>query len=149
MRILWKAATAAAFVALPGAMTFSHAGGVVFAPPAVAQSIAAQGVEGDAVPGDATRGKEIFERRCTGCHALDSNREGPRLRGVYGRKAGSVEGFEYTKGLSETGFTWDAVRLEKWLTDPEAMVPGTEMNFHVESARERADVIRYLQIVSQ
>ncbi|HEY9126119.1 MAG TPA: c-type cytochrome [Acidobacteriaceae bacterium] len=137
--MLLKAVTAVAFIGLPGAMTFLHAGGVVFTAPAVAQNF----------EGDAGRGKEIFERRCTGCHALDANREGPRLRGVYGRKAGSVEGFEYTKGLSESGITWDEKLLDRWLTNPEAMAPGTEMNFHVESSRERADVIRYLQIVSK
>ena len=138
-QFLYKAATALAFIATPGAMTFVHGSGVVFTPQAAARES----------EGDGSHGKEIFERRCTGCHALDANREGPRLRGVYGRKAGSVEGFEYTKGLSESGITWNAELLKKWLIDPEAMVPGTEMNFHVESSQERADVIRYLQIVSK
>ncbi len=47
--------------------------------------------------GDAAQGKLVFERRCTGCHALDADREGPRLGNVYGRKAGSVAGFQYSR----------------------------------------------------
>ena len=45
------------------------------------------------------RGKQLFERRCSGCHALDLNKEGPRLRGVYGRKAASVADFDYSEAL--------------------------------------------------
>ena len=53
--------------------------------------------------GDAARGKAVFEKRCTGCHAMDADREGPRLAGVYGRKAGSVPGFTYSAGLKNSG----------------------------------------------
>ena len=53
--------------------------------------------------GDAVHGKAVFEKRCTGCHALEADREGPRLAGVYGRKAGSVAGFTYSNRLEEPG----------------------------------------------
>src|SRR5215469_15061756 len=79
--------------------------------------------------GDATRGKFVFEHRCTGCHALDANREGPQLRTVYGRKAGSVTGFEYSTSVAHLGFTWNAQTLDQWLTDPDAMVQGNNMSF--------------------
>jgi cytochrome c len=49
------------------------------------------------------RGKDLFVRRCSGCHSPDLNKEGPRLRGVYGRRAASVSGFEYSESLKETG----------------------------------------------
>jgi len=104
-------------------------------------------VQAAAAP-DAERGKLAFERRCTGCHALDRVKEGPPLRTVYGRKAGSVVGFPYSDELKAAAITWDEETLEKWLTDPEKVVPGTEMDFHVERAEERADIIHYLQVAS-
>lgn len=99
-------------------------------------------------PGDAQRGKALFEKRCTGCHALDQDREGPRLHDVYGRKAGSVPGFEYSQPLKSANLTWDEASLNKWLTDPDALVPGNEMAFHVPRAQERADIIRFLRLSS-
>jgi cytochrome c len=94
---------------------------------------------------DAAPGKEIFEKRCTGCHGLDNEKEGPRLRGVYGRKAGAVSGFEYSDVLSKSGITWDSQTLDKWLTDPAAMVPNNDMPFRLADAKERAAVIQYLK----
>ncbi len=73
--------------------------------------------------GDAARGRALFEKRCTRCHALDSNREGPRLRGVYGRKAGSVEGFTYSAALKGSGLTWADTNLDGWLRDSDEMCP--------------------------
>ena len=69
------------------------------------------------------RGKDLFERRCSGCHARDLNREGPRLRGVYGRKAASVVDFEYSDALKKKAVRWDDASLDRWLTDPDAMAP--------------------------
>ena len=95
--------------------------------------------------GDAARGKMVFERRCTGCHAMDENREGPQLRTVYGRKAGSVAGFQYSAKLKSSGLTWNPETLDQWLTDPDAMVPGNDMSFATPKATDRKDVIAYLQ----
>ena len=96
-------------------------------------------------PGDPTRGKAVFEKRCTGCHALEVDREGPRLAEVYGRKAGSVAGFTYSAGLKKSGVTWDEATLEKWLSDPDRMVPDNNMSFSVPKATERQDLIAYLK----
>jgi len=96
-------------------------------------------------PGDPIRGNAIFEKRCTGCHALEVDREGPRLAGVYGRRAGSVSGFTYSAGLKKSGVTWDEATLEKWLSDPDRMVPDNNMSFSVPKAAERQDVIAYLK----
>jgi cytochrome c len=95
--------------------------------------------------GDAARGKLVFEKRCTGCHAIEGDREGPRLAGVFGRKAGSVAGFDYSVGLKNSGTTWDEATLEKWLTDPDLVVPDTKMDFHVPKIQERSDLIAYFK----
>jgi cytochrome c len=95
--------------------------------------------------GDAGGGKMVFEKRCVGCHALDADREGPRLAGVFGRKAGSVPGFTYSAGLKNLGLTWNDVTLEKWLSDPDAMVPDNNMTFSVVKTEERRDLIAYLK----
>lgn len=100
---------------------------------------------GGAGAGDAVRGKLVFEKRCTGCHAMDGDREGPRLAGVFGRKAGTIPGFEYSTGLKNSGLTWNDATLEKWLTDPELIAPDTKMDFHVAKAQERADLIAYFK----
>jgi cytochrome c len=96
-------------------------------------------------PGDAARGKLVFEKRCTGCHAMEENREGPHLAGVYGRKAGSVPGFTYSHGLQASGLTWTEENLEKWLSGPDQVVPDTLMDFYVAKADERRDLIAWLK----
>ena len=96
-------------------------------------------------PGDAARGQAVFARRCTGCHAMDEDREGPRLAGVFGRKAGSVPGFDYSAGLKNSGMTWNEATLEKWLSEPDLVVPDTKMDFHVPKPQERSDLIAYFK----
>jgi len=95
--------------------------------------------------GDAVRGKLVFEKRCTGCHAMEADREGPRLAGVFGRKAASVPGFTYSAGLKNLGLTWNDATLERWLSDPDMVVPDNNMSFSVPKAEERRDLIAYLQ----
>ena len=90
-------------------------------------------------------GKELFESRCGGCHALDREKEGPRLGGVYGRVAGSVDTFDYSEALKNSRITWNAESLEKWLTDPEQFVPNNNMAFYLENAGERSNIIAYLK----
>ena len=90
-------------------------------------------------------GKELFERRCGGCHTLDRDKEGPRLGGVYGRMAGSVDSFEYSAALKKSRIIWNDESLEKWLTDPEQFVPNNNMDFHLDKASERHDIIAFLK----
>lgn len=97
---------------------------------------------------NAGHGKELFERRCTGCHALDKEKEGPRLRGVYGRMSGTVQSFQYSAGLKNAHITWDATSLDKWLADPEKLVPDSDMAFQLVRAEERTDIIAYLKELS-
>ena len=95
-----------------------------------------------------SQGKEIFEKRCTGCHALDSDHEGPRLRGVFGRPAGTVRTFKYSEALQRAKFTWDEDKLDKWLTDTDSIAPDNDMGFRVPKQEERAAVIAYLKSLS-
>lgn len=95
--------------------------------------------------GDAVRGKNVFERRCTGCHSLDQNREGPRLHGVYGRVSGSLSDFDYSPALKQAHITWNEASLERWLSDPDTLVAGNNMEFHVAKPQERSDLIRFLK----
>jgi cytochrome c len=97
---------------------------------------------------DADQGKQLFEKRCTGCHSLDRNKEGPNLTGVYGRQAGTAPGFNYSTALKSAHFVWDDQQLEKWLTDTQALVEDNNMDFHVPKADERAEIIRYLKLIS-
>lgn len=97
---------------------------------------------------DADRGHQLFDRRCGGCHSLDKDKEGPRLRGVYGRKAGTVSSFKYSDAVTKSGVSWDDASLDKWLTDPDKFIPDADMDFHLEKADERADVITYLKQLS-
>jgi cytochrome c len=92
-----------------------------------------------------TSGKQLWERRCGGCHALDRDKEGPRLGGVYGRKAGSVQSFSYSDALKKSDIVWDSETLDKWLSDPERLVPDNDMGFRLEKADERRKIIAFLQ----
>jgi cytochrome c len=98
----------------------------------------------DSQHGDAAHGKVLFEKRCTGCHSLDQDKEGPRLRTVYGRKAGTVPSFQYSDAFKKAQFAWNDALLDKWLTDTESVLPDNDMSFRVPSAEERADIIAFL-----
>lgn len=95
--------------------------------------------------GDAVQGKLVFEKRCTGCHSLDQNREGPHLRGVFGRTSGQVPNFPYSSALKDAHILWNDETLDRWLTDPDAFVPQNGMSFRVAKPDERRDLIRFLK----
>jgi cytochrome c len=94
--------------------------------------------------GDAERGKTLYQG-CLGCHSIDENDLGPRHRGVFGRHAGSIEDYAYSTALKNSGLTWDAATLDRWLTNPSGLVPGTKMFFKIDDAQSRADIIAYLK----
>jgi cytochrome c len=93
-------------------------------------------------------GQALFEKRCSGCHNLDADHEGPRLRGVFGRPAGKVKTFQYSEALQKAQFAWDEAKLDKWLIDTESVVPDNDMAFRVPKAEERAAIISYLKSLS-
>ena len=93
-------------------------------------------------PGSA---KELFDKRCGGCHSLNRDKEGPRLGGVYGRTAGSVDSFQYSDALKKSKIVWTDEALDRWLTDTERLVPNNDMAVRVERADERREIIGYLK----
>jgi cytochrome c len=94
---------------------------------------------------DAVAGRAAFEKRCTGCHALDRDRVGPRLSGVVGRKAGAVSAFPYSDAVKKSAVVWNEAALDKWLTDPDSMIPDSDMAFRLDNPAERAAIIAFLK----
>ncbi len=101
---------------------------------------------------DPGRGAAAFQQ-CAACHAVTPGRHltGPSLAGVWGRKAGSAEGFgRYSDALKKSGIVWNERTLDRWLENPQGVVPGTSMTFPgIANVRQRADVIAYLEAASQ
>jgi cytochrome c len=97
----------------------------------------------EGLSGDAVRGKALYQA-CSSCHSLDDNDIGPKHRGVVGRRAGTVADYAYSPALKASGLTWDPASLDRWLTNPQALVPGTKMYFLLADPQSRADVIAYL-----
>ena len=86
---------------------------------------------------------------CKSCHTLAAggpDMTGPNLHGVFGRKVATKAGYTYSDALKAQTFTWDAEHMDKWLTDPKAMVPGTKMTFPgFKDPKDRIDVIAYVK----
>lgn len=104
--------------------------------------------EPNAAP-DAIHGEQLFGERCAACHAIDSNKTGPMLGGVFGRKAGSAAGYHYSDALKSAAFAWSKDSLDQWLADPKKFVPGARMPVRVLDAPSRRDLLAYLQKISQ
>ncbi len=95
--------------------------------------------------GDPARGEKVYAR-CTGCHAIERNRVGPRHAGLFGRPAGGLSDYAYSEAMRGAGLVWDEVTLDRFLADPRGVVPGTKMGFGgIKDAMDRADLIAYLK----
>lgn len=109
-----------------------------------ATAIAGPAAPVTAIPaGDVDRGKLLYQA-CQACHSIDENDLGPKHRGVVGRRAGSVTDYAYSNALKTSGLVWDEATLDRWLSNPSALVPGTKMYFKLDDAQVRADVVAYL-----
>jgi cytochrome c len=97
----------------------------------------------EVLSGDAVHGKTLYQT-CAACHSLDDNDLGPKHRGVVGRRAGTVPDYAYSPALKSSGLTWDPANLDRWLSNPQALVPGTKMYFLLANPHDRADIIAYL-----
>lgn len=86
----------------------------------------------------------VYAARCSGCHSEDAHRVGPLHRGVVGRRAGALADFDYSPALRDSKLLWTRATLAAWLADPEALIPGQGMDYQLEDAREREDVVAYL-----
>jgi cytochrome c len=99
-----------------------------------------------AATGNPAHGEELYTSRCGACHSIDDNGAGPRHRGLLGRKAGSQPGFDYSSALKQSGIVWNTTQLDRWLRDPNALVPGNKMVVQLApDAGDRADLIAYLK----
>ena len=98
---------------------------------------------------DLKNGEEVYSR-CLACHALESDRVGPRHCGVVGRRAGSIKGFDYSQAMKGSKLVWNAKTLDRFLADPLKTVPGTTMTYAgVKDAKERADLIAWLDAAAR
>jgi cytochrome c len=100
---------------------------------------------------DLSNGESKFAL-CSTCHSLPAgapNMTGPNLHGVFGRKAATAPDFKYSDVLKASGWTWDAARIDTWITDPKAALPGTKMTFAgMKDPKDRTDVIAYLMVMT-
>lgn len=93
-------------------------------------------------------GAALFKQQCATCHTIDLSeqvRQGPPLFKIIGRRAGTADGFHYSAGFANADFVWDDARLEAWLTNPQAMIPGTVMAYRQARPETRAAIIAYLK----
>jgi cytochrome c len=114
--------------------------------PALGMVLAAGVALAQTPAGDPSAGEKVFNQ-CKACHSAKAgeNRVGPSLAGVVGRKAGTVEGFNYSPAMKNSNITWTPEELDKYLSDPKATVPGNKMAFAgLKKPEDRANVIAYL-----
>ncbi len=93
-------------------------------------------------------GTTLFKQQCATCHTTnlsDPARQGPSLFKIVGRPAGKADGFRYSTGFTEANFVWDDARLDAYLANPQAMVPGSNMAYRQSKAETRATIIAYLK----
>jgi cytochrome c len=97
--------------------------------------------------GDITKGKRVFNK-CKACHMVSKqqNRIGPHLVGIFGRKAGSVKGYRYSKAMKDLGVVWNEKSLNAYFTNPRKFIKGTRMAFAgLRKKKDRDDLIAYLK----
>ena len=94
-------------------------------------------------------GKRVF-LMCRSCHGTESDgrhKVGPNLHGVFGRKAGTAEGFKYSDAVKNSGITWSEQTINEWLVKPKDFLPGNKMAFAgVPKEEERKALIAYLKV---
>ncbi len=101
----------------------------------------------EAYADDASEGRDFFIRKCLGCHAFACNKEGPRLGGLFGRTAGTVEDYGYySEGLKNSEIVWTEETLDEWFKDPGKIAPQSVMivNGKVEDPALRRKLISFL-----
>ena len=115
---------------------------------AMALSIAfAIGSAGPAMAGDIEAGAKVF-KKCKACHVVDKekNRTGPHLVNLFGRTAGSLEGYKYSKAMKASGIVWDEETLAEYLRAPKKYMKGTKMVFAgLKKDADIENIIAYLK----
>jgi cytochrome c len=93
-------------------------------------------------------GATLFKQQCATCHttnASDPSRQGPTLFNIVGREAGTAEGFSYSAAFAKAKFKWDEEKLDAWLADPQAMIPGAIMPYKQAKLELRMAIVSYLK----
>jgi cytochrome c len=107
-------------------------------------------IAGSALAQDAANGEKVF-KKCAACHVANEakNKVGPTLHGVFGRTAGTVEGFKYSEAMTEKGhggLVWSAETIDAYIADPKGYIPKNKMAYPgLKKPEDRADVIAYLE----
>jgi cytochrome c len=103
-----------------------------------------------ALGADANAGKTFFRAQCALCHSAEPNdnggAQGPNLHNVFGRKSATGD-FSYTKAMKDSGLTWDAGTLDRFLSSPTTVVPGSAMVIPVPKKDDRDNLVAYFQAV--
>ena len=102
-----------------------------------------------AADGDAAAGEGTFRSKCQTCHAVDPAKGhgiGPNLHGVFGRTAGTAEGFKFSKAHADSGLTWDEATLDAYVADFNGIVPRTRKTVPgIRSETDRRNIVAYLK----
>jgi len=102
-----------------------------------------------AQPGDASGGERLFNQQCKACHTVDKggrNGIGPNLFGVFGSKAGAVQGFSFSEAMQKSGIVWDDKTMAEYLKDPKGRVPDGKMVYAgLKQQAQLDDMIAYLK----
>jgi cytochrome c len=117
-----------------------------YLPPAIVAGVLALSGSVALAQGDAENGEKVFNK-CKACHAVDEpeNKIGPHLVGIFGRPAGSVEDFNYSNAMKESGVTWNEETIAAYLADPRGYIKGNRMALAGLKEEEIADLIAYLK----
>ncbi len=95
------------------------------------------------------KAEAAFNTACRSCHSVKpaDNRLGPHLNGIFGRKAGAAEGFNYSPIVKDSAIVWDEANLDKMIADPEVFLPGNTMKPYpgIKDAAQRKTIIEYLK----
>ena len=113
----------------------------------LAVALAAAVSSGPAMAGDAAKGKKVFNK-CKACHTLKAgkNKVGPHLAGIFGREAGSVEGYKYSKAMMASGITWGEDEIKAYVANPKKYIPKNKMAFAgIKKEADRENLIAYLK----
>ena len=98
--------------------------------------------------GDPVKGISVYSR-CKACHSLQRNRTGPKHCGLFGRKAGTVKGFDYSEAMRKSNIVWNLKTLDTFVSSPLKTIPGTSMGYAgVWNEKDRANLVAYLQQAS-
>ncbi len=124
---------------------------IIAATVSVVLAIAA--TEAAAQSGDAARGERLFNQQCKACHTVEKdgrNGIGPNLHGVFGSKAGAVQGFSFSEAMQKSGIVWDDKAMAEYLKDPKTRVPDGKMVYAgLKQQAQLDDMIAYLRKAAQ